>query len=150
MSRQSRFDAGYWMLGAGALGGPRGMVQGRMREEGSGWGTQCIPVADSYWYMAKPIQYCKVKKYNTIKKNTIFWIDIEKDFNKIKQQFMIKKKNSPERNLSQHNKGHTWQTHCKYYPQWWKTESYSHQDSMLLVQKQKYRHMEQNRKLRQR
>ena len=27
-SRQSRFDAGYWMLGAGALGGPRGIVRG--------------------------------------------------------------------------------------------------------------------------
>ena len=25
------------------------------------WNT-CIPVADSCWYMAKPIQYCKVKK----------------------------------------------------------------------------------------
>ena len=25
---QSRFDAGYWMLGAGALGRPRGMVRG--------------------------------------------------------------------------------------------------------------------------
>jgi len=39
MSRQSRFDAGYWMLGAGALGQPRGMVSGGRREEGSGWGT---------------------------------------------------------------------------------------------------------------
>ena len=38
-SRQSRFDARYWMLGAGALG-PRGMVWGGRREEGSGWGTQ--------------------------------------------------------------------------------------------------------------
>ena len=28
MSLQSRFDARYWMLGAGALGGPRGMIQG--------------------------------------------------------------------------------------------------------------------------
>ena len=28
MSRQSRFNAQYWMLGAGALGQPRGMVQG--------------------------------------------------------------------------------------------------------------------------
>ena len=27
------------MLGAGALGRPRGMVQGGRREEGSGWGT---------------------------------------------------------------------------------------------------------------
>ena len=38
-SRQSRFDARYWMLGAGALGRPRGMVWGGRREEGSGWGT---------------------------------------------------------------------------------------------------------------
>ena len=38
-SRQSRFDTRYWMLGAGALGWPRGMVWGRGREEGSGWGT---------------------------------------------------------------------------------------------------------------
>ena len=38
-SRQSRFDARYWMLGAGALGRPRGMVRGGRREEGSGWGT---------------------------------------------------------------------------------------------------------------
>ena len=29
-----------WMLGAGALGRPRGMVWGGRREEGSGWGTQ--------------------------------------------------------------------------------------------------------------
>ena len=40
MSRQSRFDARYWILGAGALGRPRGMVRGRRREEGSGWGTR--------------------------------------------------------------------------------------------------------------
>ena len=39
MSRQSRFDARYWMLGAGALGRPRGMIWGGRREEGSGWGT---------------------------------------------------------------------------------------------------------------
>ena len=39
MSRQSRFDARYWMLGAGALGRPRGIVWGGRREEGSGWGT---------------------------------------------------------------------------------------------------------------
>jgi len=34
------------------------------REEGGGvrMGNTCIPVADSFWYMAKPIQYCKVKK----------------------------------------------------------------------------------------
>ena len=38
-SCQSRFDARYWMLGAGALGRPRGMEWGGRREEGSGWGT---------------------------------------------------------------------------------------------------------------
>ena len=40
MSRQSRFDARYWMLGAGALGRCRGMVRGGRRDEGSGWGTR--------------------------------------------------------------------------------------------------------------
>ena len=34
----SPFAARYWMLGAGALGRPRGMVWGGRREEGSGWG----------------------------------------------------------------------------------------------------------------
>ena len=34
------------------------------REGGGGFrmGNTCIPVADSFQYMAKPIQYCKVKK----------------------------------------------------------------------------------------
>ena len=36
---QTHGEHGYWMLGAGALGGPRGMVWGGRREEGSGWGT---------------------------------------------------------------------------------------------------------------
>ena len=31
MSRQSRFNARYWMLGAGALGRPRGMLWGWRR-----------------------------------------------------------------------------------------------------------------------
>ena len=39
-SCQSRFDARYWMLGAGALGRPRGMEWGGRREESSGWGTR--------------------------------------------------------------------------------------------------------------
>ena len=38
-SHLSRFDARYWMLGAGALGRPRGMVWGGRKEAGSGWGT---------------------------------------------------------------------------------------------------------------
>ena len=32
MNRQSRFDAGYRMLGAGALGQPRAMIWGGMKE----------------------------------------------------------------------------------------------------------------------
>jgi len=56
-SRQSRFDARYWMLGAGALGRPRGRVG-----EGGGFrmGNAGIPVVDSFQYLAKLIQYCKV------------------------------------------------------------------------------------------
>ena len=40
MNHQSRFDARYWMLGAGGLGQSRGMVQGGKREGGSGLGTR--------------------------------------------------------------------------------------------------------------
>ena len=40
MNHQSRFDAGYRKLGAGALGQPRGMVWGGMWEGVSGWGTR--------------------------------------------------------------------------------------------------------------
>jgi len=42
---------------------------GGRREEGGGFrmGNTCIPVADSFRYLAKPIQYCKFK--NKIKKN---------------------------------------------------------------------------------
>ena len=39
MSCQSRFDTQYWIIGAGALGRPRGMVWGGRREEGWGWGA---------------------------------------------------------------------------------------------------------------
>ena len=64
-SRQSRFDAGYWMLGAGALGRPRGMVRGGRREEGSGWGTRVY-----LWQIHVDIwrnQYNIVKLKNKIK-----------------------------------------------------------------------------------
>ena len=64
-SRQSRFDARYWMLGAHALGRPRGMVWGGRREEGSGWGTRvCL------WQIHFDIwqnQYNIVKFKNKIK-----------------------------------------------------------------------------------
>ena len=64
-SLQSRFNARYWMLGAGALGQPRGMVRGGRREEGSGWGT-CVYL----WQIHVDIwqnQYNIVKLKNKIK-----------------------------------------------------------------------------------
>ena len=39
ISCMKRDAARYWMLGARALGRPRGLVWGGRREEGSGWGT---------------------------------------------------------------------------------------------------------------
>ena len=38
-------------------------------------GNTCIPVADSFRYMAKPIQYCKVKnKIKLLKKRNVLLI----------------------------------------------------------------------------
>ena len=64
-SCQSRFNAQYWMLGASALGRPRGMVWGGRREEGSGWGTHVY-----LWRIHFDIwqnQYNSVKFKNKIK-----------------------------------------------------------------------------------
>ena len=49
-SERASFDARYWMLGASALGQPRGMVWGGRREERGAFrvGNTCIPVADSF------------------------------------------------------------------------------------------------------
>ena len=69
MSRQSRFDARYWMLGAGALGRPRGRVWGGRRKEGSGWGTHVY-----LWWIHFDIwqnQYNIVKLKNKKKENII-------------------------------------------------------------------------------
>ena len=51
MNHQSRFNAGYRMLGAGALGWPRGVVWGGRWEGGSGWGTYVYPwrIHDDAW-----------------------------------------------------------------------------------------------------
>ena len=65
MSCQSRFNARYWMLGAGALKRPGGMVWGGRREEGSGWGTRVY-----LWWTHFDIwqnQYNIVKFKNKIK-----------------------------------------------------------------------------------
>ena len=68
------------MLGAGALGRPRGMVQGGRREEGSGWGTHvCL------WRIHFDIwqnQYNIVKFKNKIKLKKIYFcfVDYAKAF----------------------------------------------------------------------
>ena len=65
-SCQSRLNGRYWMLGAGALGWPRGMVRGGRKEEGSGWGTRVY-----LWRIRVDIwqnQYNIVKLKNKIKK----------------------------------------------------------------------------------
>ena len=65
MSRQSRFDARCWMLGAGALGRPRGMVWGGRREGSSEWGAHVY-----LWWIHFAIwqnQYNIVKFKNKIK-----------------------------------------------------------------------------------
>src|SRR5574341_435302 len=70
-SCQSRFDARYWMLGASALGRPRGMVWGGRREEGSGWGTHVYlwRIHFDTWQ----IQYNIVKLKNKIKLKKFFF-----------------------------------------------------------------------------
>jgi len=77
MSRQSRFDARYWMLGAGAVGRLRGMVWGGRREEGSGWGARVY-----LWWIHFDIwqnQYNIVKLKNKIKKKSIWVLWTEGD-----------------------------------------------------------------------
>ena len=67
-SHQSKFNAQYWMLGAGALGRPREIVWGGRREDGSGWGTHVY-----LWQIHFAIwqnQYNIVKLKNKIKKKT--------------------------------------------------------------------------------
>ena len=78
-SRQSRFDAQYWMLGAGALGRPKGMLRRGRREEGSGWGTHVY-----LWRIHFDIwqnQYNIVKFKNKIKlkkKSLLFCCSVSK------------------------------------------------------------------------
>ena len=72
-SRQSRFDARYWMLGAGALGRPRGMVWGGRREEGSGWGTHVYlwQIHSDIWQNQYNIVQLNKIKLKTKKKNSL-------------------------------------------------------------------------------
>ena len=70
-SRQSRFNARYCMLEAGALGRLRGMVWGGRREGGSGWGTRV--------YLWRILVYILQNQYNIVKlNNKIKFIKINK------------------------------------------------------------------------
>ena len=57
------------VLGAGALGRPRGMGWRGMREGGSGWGTRVNPWLIRVNVWQKPLQYCKVISLQLIKIN---------------------------------------------------------------------------------
>ena len=69
MSRQSRLDARYWMLGAGALGRPRGIVWEGKREEGSGWGTHVYPWRIHFDIWQNQYNIVKFKNKIKLKKN---------------------------------------------------------------------------------
>ena len=88
-SRRSRFDARYWMLGAGALGRPRGMVWGGRREEGSGWGAWVYLGRIHFYTWQNQYNILKLKnkiKFKKIKKNNkIKWLlEYQKDFKRQK------------------------------------------------------------------
>ena len=57
------------VLGAGALGRPRGMGWGGRREGGSGWGTHVNPGFIHVNVWQKPLRYCKVISLQLIKIN---------------------------------------------------------------------------------
>ena len=119
-SCQSRFDAQYWMLGAGALGWPRGIVQRGRGKEGSGWGT-CVYL----WRIHVDIWQ---NQYNIVKfKNKIKYI---------KRKIWLKTQHSKNKNhgiLSNHflanrsgNNGNSdrfyflgLQNHCRWWLQPW-------------------------------
>ena len=85
-SCQSRFYARYWMLGAGALGWPRGMVWGGRREEGSGRGTHVYLWQIHFDIWQNQYNIVKFKNKIKLKKENINltqkWIFIEKYWNK--------------------------------------------------------------------
>ena len=96
-SRQSSFHAWYRMLGAGALGWPRGMVWGGRREEGSGWGT-CVYL----WQIHVDIWQ---NQYNIVKLK----IKLKKYIYKIKKPDIIKKKKKRTTNTQLHQLHWHWQ-----------------------------------------
>ena len=76
-SCQSRFDARYWMLGAGALGRPRGRVWGGRREEGSGLVTQVYLWRIHFNIWQNYYNIVKFKNKIKLKKKSIIWIQLQ-------------------------------------------------------------------------
>ena len=77
------------MLGAGALGQPRGMVWGVRREEGSGWGTHVFlwwihfDIWQNQYNIVKFKNKIKIKKY--IACNTEDKQKLHKNMSKVKR-----------------------------------------------------------------
>ena len=80
MSCLSRFDARHWMLGAGALGRPRGMVWRGRREEGSGWGTHVYLWQIHFDIWQNQYNILKLKNKIKLKTNKKFYIGNWFDF----------------------------------------------------------------------
>ena len=84
MSHQSRFDARYWMLGAGALGRPRGMVRGGRRKEGSGCGTRVylwrihVSIWQNQYNILKLKNKIKLKKILSWFSTNYVWLTIDR------------------------------------------------------------------------
>ena len=53
-------------------------------------------------------------------------IDVEKSFDMVQHQFMIKstQQRGSRGSISQHNKGHIWETYNQHHIQWTKTKSF--------------------------
>ena len=74
------------VLGAGALGRPRGMGWGGRQEGGSGWGTHVNPWLIHVNVWQKPLQYCKVISLQQIKINGKIKIKIKKIIKRKKER----------------------------------------------------------------
>ena len=95
MSCQSRFNARYWMLGAGALGRPRGMVWEGRREEGSGWGTHVHLWQIHFDIWQNQYNIVKLKNKTKLKKKRLFSSSSHSGYNndeklKTKYQFLAR------------------------------------------------------------
>ena len=81
------------VLGAGALGRPRGMGWGGRWERGPGWGTHVNPWLIHVNVWQKPLQYWKVISFQLIKingkKNLPFQLFLNVQFSDIKHIYTI-------------------------------------------------------------